>query len=170
MKQILETERLILRELDIQDAQFMFQLLNSPGWIKYIGNRNIKSIKDAEDYIAKGPLVSYAANGFGLYAIELKESKISIGVCGLLKRDYLEFVDIGFALLTDYEAKGYAYEAAHACINYSKEKLNISSFAAITLPTNNRSIQLLLRLGFLFNKNFIFESTNEELQLYTLSL
>jgi ribosomal-protein-alanine N-acetyltransferase len=82
----------------------------------------------------------------------------------------LEFVDIGFALLTDYEAKGYAYEAAYACINYSKEKLNISSFAAITLPTNNRSIQLLLRLGFLFNKNFIFESTNEELQLYTLSL
>lgn len=170
MNQILETERLILRELDIQDAQFMFQLLNSHGWIKYIGDRNIKSKEDAKEYIQKGPLVSYAANRFGLYAIELKESKLAIGVCGLLKREYLEFVDIGFALLPEYEAKGYAYEAVHACLCYSKSQLNISRFAAITLPTNNRSIQLLLRLGFTFNNNFIFESTNEELQLYSVNL
>jgi len=170
MNQILETERLILRELDIQDAQFMFQLLNSHGWIKYIGDRNIKSKEDAKEYIQKGPLVSYAANRFGLYAIELKESKLAIGVCGLLKREYLEFVDIGFALLPEYEAKGYAYEAANACLNYSKEKLNINNFSAITLPANTRSIQLLKRLGFNYKKNFIFESTNEELQLYSVNL
>jgi ribosomal-protein-alanine N-acetyltransferase len=170
MKQILETERLILRELDIQDAQFMFQLLNSHGWIKYIGDRNIKSKEDAKEYIQKGPLVSYAAHRFGLYAIELKESKLAIGVCGLLKREYLEFVDIGFALLPEYEAKGYAYEAAKAILDFSNENLHINNFSAITLPNNSRSINLLKRLGFKFSKNFIFESTNEELELYNLHL
>jgi RimJ/RimL family protein N-acetyltransferase len=170
MKQILETERLILRELDIQDAHFMFQLLNSHGWIKYIGDRNIKSKEDAKEYIQKGPLVSYAAHRFGLYAIELKESKLAIGVCGLLKREYLEFVDIGFALLPEYEAKGYAYEAAKAILDFSNENLHINNFSAITLPNNSRSINLLKRLGFKFSKNFIFESTNEELELYNLHL
>jgi ribosomal-protein-alanine N-acetyltransferase len=170
MKQILETERLILRELNIEDAQFIFQLLNSPGWIKYIGDRNVRSNEEAEQYILNGPIVSYAANGFGLYLVELKQSKQPIGLCGLLKRDYLEFVDIGFALLSQFEAMGYAFEAAAACLKYSKEKLCIDNFMAITLPNNFRSIQLLKRLGFNYEKNFIYESTNEELELYKLHL
>ncbi len=97
---IIETERLDLRYLEAEDAQFMLELLNEPDWIKYIGDRGLRTIEDARTYIIDGPMTMYKEEGFGLYLVELKESKIPIGICGLIQRDFLKDVDLGFAILS----------------------------------------------------------------------
>ena len=104
---ILTTVRLIIREANLSDSKFIFDLLNTPKWLKYIGDRGIKTLKNAEDYINDKIINSYKTNGYGLYIFELKESHIPIGLCGFIKRDYLDSEDIGFALLPEYERKGY---------------------------------------------------------------
>nr|WP_082034358.1 GNAT family N-acetyltransferase [Cohnella kolymensis] len=109
---VLETERLILRLQTIEDAAFILELLNDPSWVSYIGDRGVRTIDDARNYILKGALDMYARLGFGFYMTELKDGGIPMGICGLVKRDFLEDVDIGFAFLPDFTGKGYAVEAA----------------------------------------------------------
>ena len=163
---ILTTERLILREANLSDNKFIFDLLNAPKWIKYIGDRGIKTLKNAEDYINDKIINSYKTNGYGLYIFELKESHIPIGLCGFIKRDYLDSEDIGFALLPDYERKGYTFEAAQAILNYGESKFCFKKIYAITSKDNTASQELLNKLGFNF-KSFITEpSTKEELSFY----
>ena len=145
---IIETERLVIEEAMVADAPFFHRLLNSPGWLTHIGDRNIKSEKDAGMYVSERLIKSYAENGFGLYVMRLKESNEAIGICGFVKRDYLSSADLGFALLPDYEGKGYMLEAAENLVQYGFSTLSFTEILAITSLTNNKSKQLLLKLGF----------------------
>ena len=111
---VLETKRLILRRLCADDAEFILELLNQPSFLRYIGDKGVRNTEDAIRYIQTGPVASYDRFGFGLYLVELKESDVSIGMCGLLKRETLPDVDIGFAFLPGYWSQGYAFEAAAA--------------------------------------------------------
>jgi RimJ/RimL family protein N-acetyltransferase len=166
-KPILETERLRLREFNLNDTAFIIELLNSPGWIQFIGDRNIKTEEQAKSYLENGPLKSYADNGFGLSCVERKEDGKSIGMCGIIKRATLDTPDIGFAFLPEYNGKGYAYEISAATLNYAIEKLHIPKIAAITLPANTRSILLLEKIGLRYVKDFSFPNSEEVLQLYS---
>ena len=161
------TDRLLITELTTTDAVFILELVDSPGWLEFIGDRGIKTIPDAENYIVNGPMASYQKNGFGLYRLALKQTGISIGICGLIKRDTLDHPDIGFALLPSYTGKGYALEAASVILQYERETLGIKKIAAITLEKNHRSIQLLAKLGLLFEKKIKFEGKKEELMLFS---
>src|SRR6201986_3267525 len=120
MNYILETERLRVREFTLNDAAFIIELVNSPGWLKYIGDRNIKTDDKAKEYLQNGPLKSYAENGFGLSMVELKSDGTPVGMCGIIKRVALEHADIGFAFLPQYMGKGYAYEIASATLLFAK--------------------------------------------------
>src|SRR5262245_14852779 len=106
-----ETERLLLRRFTVDDAQFILTLLNEPSFLRYIGDKQVRSLEDARQYIMNGPVASYERYGFGLLLVELRESRTPIGMCGLLKREGLPEPDIGFALLPDFWNKGFAYEA-----------------------------------------------------------
>lgn len=147
---ILQTDRLRLRRLTPNDAPFIFQLVNEPSFIENIGDRNVRSEEDAVRYIQNGPMASYERHGFGLYKVELKETATPIGICGPLKRDTLEYPDIGFAFLPRFWGKGYAVESASAIMNYAREVLGLNEIAAITTPTNEPSIKVLEKLGFRF--------------------
>lgn len=162
---ILETKRLELQEIALGDAPFLFQLLNTPTWLQFIGDRGIKTMKDAENYAQNNMIASYQKNGFGLYLVKLKENKVSIGLCGLIKRPTLENVDIGFALMPEYEGKGYAYEAAAATMEYAQNKLSLTKIVAITVRENERSLKLLHKLGLRFEKIVKWPDSGEELML-----
>lgn len=168
MKQVVITGRLSLRELNENDASFIIALLNTPSWLQFIGDRNVSNEAQAISYIQNGPQKSYAENGFGLYLVERKEGITSLGICGLIKREELECVDIGFAFLPEFEGMGYAYEAASAIMDLAQNKLNIKIIFAITNDNNVRSIRLLHKLGFRFLR--LHESpTKEMLMLFTNS-
>ena len=163
---IAETDRLQIKPLTITDAPFILVLTNSPGWLEFIGDRGIRNSTDAENYITKGPAASYVKYGHGLYMVVLKETGSSIGICGLLQRDTLADKDIGFSFLPEYTGKGYALEAAAAIVQDARERLGIQRIAAITLPANTRSIQLLTKLGLAFEKMVQFPGDKEELMLF----
>ncbi|MES2555897.1 MAG: GNAT family N-acetyltransferase [Bacteroidota bacterium] len=164
------TERLILRKVTVDDADFLLELFNTPSWLKYIGDRNIHTIEEAAEYIANGPLPFYAKHGFGSYCLELRDSGTRIGMCGLYKRDNLNYYDLGFALLPEFEGKGYAREACEFVLEESRKVLKFKSLLAITNKNNDRSIQLLERLGFEWKGNFSFENGGEILNCFQLSL
>lgn len=167
MKYFLETERLTFRELTLADTAFIIELVNNPGWIKYIGDRNIKTEGQAITYLENGPIKSYYENGFGLSMVETKEDNRKIGLCGILKRDTLAHPDIGYALLPDFAGKGYAFEMAHAMLQYATGQLKLSTIFAITVPENERSIKILEKIGLSFVKRFHFTDSNQELLLYS---
>lgn len=167
MTYILETDRLQLRQLTTNDAPFIIGLVNSPGWLKNIGDRHIKTVDEAEAYLLNGPLASYETNGFGLYLIELKDDQTPIGMCGLLRRDTLEIPDIGFALLPEFTGKGYAFESAEAVMAFAGNTLKLPVIAAIVLPTNEPSIKLLEKIGLTFRQPIVYPGTNEELMLFS---
>ncbi len=169
MNYIVETERLKLREFTLEDTAFIVELVNSPGWITYIGDRNIKTVEQAKAYLENGPIKSYKENGFGLWLVETKDNKKPIGMCGLLRRDYLDHPDIGFAFLPEYIGKGFALEAAAVTLSLAKDQLKISSICAITMPTNNASIKLLEKIGMKFMKSIYPTASDEELLLYQVS-
>jgi RimJ/RimL family protein N-acetyltransferase len=168
MSEILQTKRLRLRELTHQDAQFIIELTNSPAWLKFIGDRNTKTEALAKAYIERVGTQNYKTNGSGLYLVELKDTKIPIGLCGIMHRQTLENPDIAFAFLPQYEGKGYAYEIASELINYTHKVLKINALMAIVLPENERSIRLIEKLGMKFIKKFRFENDDEELLLYKI--
>ena len=144
---ILETERLELYELTLQDDAFIFALLNSPGWLENIGEREVQTLADARKYILEGVISMYNKHGIGLWKMERKSDKAPIGLCGLLKREELEHADIGFAILPQFYRQGYSYEAAKAVIDYSLQQLKLPVIAGITDPANEASKKLLLKIG-----------------------
>lgn len=144
---IIETERLSLEEVEQKDAPFIFELLNAPSWIQNIGDRGIKTLKDAENYIEKSFSKSYQENGFGLYKMVLKTTDKPIGICGLVNRPTLPNVDIGFALLPKFERQGYAYEAAQATMDFAKSTLGLTTILGITIAENLGSRRLLEKIG-----------------------
>ena len=163
---ILVTERLALRELALGDADFIFKLLNDPAFIRFIGDRNIRSTDDAKHYLRQGPLASYQRHGFGLYLVEEKSNGAPVGMCGLIKRDTLPDVDIGYAFLPEFRSRGYALEAAAAVMNYGKEGLKLKRIVAIVTPDNERSIHLLSKLGLQFERMITWPEDGSELKLY----
>lgn len=170
MEKILQTERLLLRQFNINDVDFIIQLLNSPGWIKNIGDRNIKTAVQAKNYLLNGPVQSYQLHGFGLSLVLLKDTNTPIGMCGLIKRDNLPHVDMGFAFLPAYTGKGYCYEMASATLAYAKNNFKLPRIIAITLPTNISSINVLKKVGMKFEKKIILPGDTEELELYGINL
>src|SRR5215207_11132312 len=148
----------------------MFELLNDPSFIRNIGDRNIRTLDDACAYIVNGPVKSYDKNGFGLYLVVLKETNESIGMCGLIRRDTLEDVDIGYALLPDFWAKGYAVEAARATKTYAKEVIGLKRIVAIVDPANAGSIRVLEKLGLRFETMVRLSADDIELKLFGVEL
>ena len=163
---ILQTERLRLRPFNLDDWEFIILLLNSEGWLKYIGDRNVKTKEQAHNYLKNGSLKSYEQNGFGLSMVETKDGK-PIGMCGLIKRDYLDHPDIGFAFLPEYSSMGYGYEIACAVLVHARNDLSMTTISAITVPNNVKSIGLLEKIGLRFVKSFRTEPGAEELMLYS---
>ena len=167
---IIETGRLLLRHLAASDAEFMFELVNEPAWIENIGNRNVKTIEDAERYILDRMVCSYELNGFGLYLVELKETGEPAGICGLVKRDYLQDVDIGFAFLERFRSKGYASESARAVADYASASLGLKRLAAITVPNNIGSIKVLEKIGLRLEKTIKAPDDETELMYFAAEI
>jgi len=166
---ILETGRLTIRPLSADsesDAAFINRLLNEPSFLQNIGDRGVHSIEDARAYLLKGPMTSYAANGFGLCRIELKENGETAGMCGLVKRATLEDVDLGYALLPEYCGHGYAVEAGAAVLADASSRLALQRVVAITDPRNQGSIRVLERLGFHFERMLRLTADDIELKLF----
>ena len=161
----LDTEHLTIRELCLDDAEFILLLLNEPSFIRFIGDKGVRTLDDAQQYIRTGPLASYEKNGFGLYLVQLKSDETPIGMCGLLKRETLADVDIGFAFLPAFWNKGYAFESASAIMVYAKNVLKLPRIVAITDKDNDPSAKLLEKIGLRFDR-IITLSPNEELKLF----
>jgi RimJ/RimL family protein N-acetyltransferase len=165
---VLETERLFLRRFTADDAQFVLTLLNEPSFLRYIGDKKVRNLEDARQYILNGPIASYERHGFGLYLVGVRESQTPIGMCGLIKRDELPDPDIGFAFLPDFWNKGFAFEAATAVLQDARERLSLERILAITSLDNEASINLLERLGFKFEKVIQLSAGGEQVRLFTL--
>jgi [ribosomal protein S5]-alanine N-acetyltransferase len=166
----IETERLLLRPLSEGDAEFIFELVNDPSFIQNIGDRNVRTLDDAKRYITSGPVASYVKNGFGLYRVELKETGEPIGMCGLIRRNTLNDVDLGYAYLPRYWSKGYAIEAALAMKQYARETVGLKRLVAVVDPQNSGSIRLLEKLGMKFERMVKLARDDIDLKLFSVDL
>ena len=164
---VIETNRLVLRRLSPDDAEFINELLNQPSFLRYIGDKEVRNSVDAVRYIQTGPLASYERFGFGLYLVELKETGVPIGICGLLKRESLPDVDIGFAFLPNFWSQGYAFESASAVMTYGRDVLGLRRIVAITSPDNDASIRLLEKIGLRFERLIKLSDDQSEVRLFT---
>lgn len=167
---IYETERLFLSPTSVEDAAFVLELLNSPKWIQNIGDRNVLTLEAAEAYIRTKMLPQLEAVGFSNYTLIRKSDSAKIGTSGLYNRDGIEGVDIGFAMLPEFEGKGYAFEAANKLMLLAKDEFQLSKISGITLESNKASRKLLEKLGLTFSKMIQIPNDPEELMLYELNL
>ncbi len=163
---ILETERLILRKFTLADAPFILELVNTPTWLQFIGDKGVRNLQDAQNYLKNGSLKSYQENDFGFYLVCEKSTQKPIGMCGFIKRQELEDVDLGFAFLPDYIGKGFGYEIAQATIEYGKDVLKLRRIIAVVDQRNIPSNALLQKLGFVFEKTIPFGEKKDLLNLY----
>ena len=163
---IATTARLSLREIDGGDAPFILTLVNDAAWLRFIGDKNVRTESDARRYIEAGPAAMYAQRGFGLWLAERNEDGAPIGMCGLIKRDALPDVDLGFAFLPAYRGNGYAFEAARAAIDFAWARLGLARLVAITAPDNDDSVRLLERLGFRFERMLRLADDAPAVRLY----
>jgi RimJ/RimL family protein N-acetyltransferase len=163
---VIETERLTLRQLVTTDAEFILGLLNQPSFLRYIGDKGVRTIDDARNYIVSGPRNSYERNGFGLWLVELRNTKIPTGICGLLKRDTLTDADVGFAFLPEFWSMGYAYESASAVMGYARNVIGLKRVLAITNPDNAGSIKVLEKIGLRFEKMIRLSESEPEINLF----
>ncbi len=170
MKNIIETQRLNLRLLNKTDVKMIFKLLNEPTFIENIGDKGIKNLHDALNYIEQGPLAMYQELGFCLYCCQLKGVEKTIGISGLIKRDGIDYPEVGFAFLQEYCHQGFGYESANVVLTYAKEKLNIKLLNAICNPSNIGSINLLHKLGFTYQGNIKLDNKEEEVKLFEIQL
>ena len=162
----LHSVRLNLRELTLEDAPFILELVNTPNWLAGIGDRGVQNLFAAKTYIQNGPMRSYSEHGYGLWRVELREDRTPIGICGLVRRAGLTGPDIGFAFLPSHEGQGYAFEAAMATLQYADQVLQLPPVLAVVAPTNLRSIKLLERIGMTFKESIVLPGDTEELMLF----
>jgi len=165
-----ETERLIIRPVTIEDAPFIYQLVNSPKWLQNIGDRKVYSVTDAERYIASKITAQFERLGFGNYMVIKKEDGKLLGNCGLYDRPGLEGVDLGFAFLEEHEGQGYGFEAASRLKQAAKADFGLIQLQAITIKSNISSQRLLTKLGFTFTKMTMVEEGSDLLMLYVCAL
>jgi [ribosomal protein S5]-alanine N-acetyltransferase len=163
-----ETERLIIRPTSENDSEFIFELLNTPKWIKYIGNRNIKTLENAKDYIRKKMVPQPERLGYSNYTLIRKTDNQKIGTCGLYDREGLEGIDIGFAFLTEYEKNGFAFEASNKLKDAAFNEFGIKVISAVTTKENSPSQKLLEKLGFKFTGTTQLPNDDEELFVYKI--
>jgi RimJ/RimL family protein N-acetyltransferase len=154
----------------MDDAEFIMGLLNDPDFLKFVGDKNVRDLTAAQNYIRQGPVASYDTYGFGLYLIELIDSSEAIGICGLLKRSFLEHADLGFALMPEYCGHGYAFEAAQATLDLARDTLKLPNLVAFTADNNIRSIKLLRKLDMSFDKMIALPGSDKEVKLFSLRL
>lgn len=164
----IQTPRLSLRQLraDEDDAAFILQLLNEPSFLRFIGDRGVRTLEDARRYITDGPLTSYARNGFGLYRVALRDTDVPIGMCGLLQRPTLADPDIGFAFFPAYWSQGYGFEAASAVLEAAREQYGVGRVVAIVSPENAASIRLLEKLGLRFERLMRLTPASDEVKFF----
>ena len=151
-RDLIYTERLVMKPLDLSDAPFMLKLVNTPNWLQYIGDRNVYNLEDAKRYLKEGSLKSVEKDGYGYYLLTDVHSNMPVGICGLGKRDGLDETDLGFALLPEAEGRGFAFESSVALIEAAWNKFNLKTLVAITTADNIGCIKLLEKLGFRFQK------------------
>jgi RimJ/RimL family protein N-acetyltransferase len=167
---LIETERLNLRPISADDAEFMLELMNEPPWIRNIGDRNLKTSDDARRYISDKITPAYEQFGFGFYLVELKESGVPMGISGLVKRESLEDVDIGFAFLERFWSKGYAAESAAAVMEFARNELKLKRIVAITVPDNQGSIKVLEKIGLRFERMIKLAADAQEIKLFSAEI
>jgi RimJ/RimL family protein N-acetyltransferase len=158
--------RLLLRELTANDAAFILELLNDPSFLRFIGDKGARTLADARRYIADGPRASYAHHGFGLYLVQRQPGGERIGICGLVKREALHDVDIGFAFLPAYWSQGYALEASQAVMHLARERFGIPRVVAITSLDNHGSMRLLHKIGLQFERTLCLPGQTEPVNLF----
>jgi RimJ/RimL family protein N-acetyltransferase len=165
---VIRTGRLVLRELDLNDAEFILELLNEAAFLRFIGDKGVRTLADARGYILNGPMDSYGRHGFGLYATCLLDGT-PIGICGLVKREGLADADVGFAFLSRHWSKGYAIEAASAVLTHARRVLHMQRIVAITSPENLGSIAVLEKIGLKFERMIRLAKDNDELKLFGIT-
>ena len=166
---IFETERLALRELNLDDAAFISQLVNEPAWLRFIGDRGVDTLEAAQGYIQRSFVDMYAQCGFGFWLVARKADAVPIGICGLIKRASLADVDLGFAFLSRYRRNGYAFEAASATAAHARNVLRLARIVAVVTPDNEDSRRLLEKLGFRFKRMTTLTPGASEVMLYALT-
>ncbi|MDA1027707.1 MAG: GNAT family N-acetyltransferase [Bacteroidetes bacterium] len=162
---LIETERLLIRDLRSTDDAFILELVNEPAFHQHIGDKGIRHLEDARAYIQKAGAENYERLGFGMYLVMLKDSSMAIGICGILKRDFLDHPDLGFAYTAANWNKGYGTEAANAIIHWATTSLGIQTLSAITAVTNPASVRLLEKSGFKSHGEQYFPGRKEKLHL-----
>jgi RimJ/RimL family protein N-acetyltransferase len=167
---VISTDRLVLRRLTVDDSPFILRLLNEQSFLEHIGDRGVRSLADAKEYILTGPMASYELHGFGLFLVEVKPGHAPIGICGLLKRETLDDVDLGFAFVPESWAKGYAFESASAMLQYAHDTHHLKRLVAITSQDNVASINLLVKLGFYFDRMVLMPGDKAEVKLFARRL
>ena len=160
----IDTGRLLLRDFTADDAAFVLRLVNQPAFLRYIGDRGVRTLDDARRYIADGPVASYALHGHGLMRVVRKSDGVEVGMCGVLKRDTLPDPDIGFSFFPEYWSQGYALESARAVMRHARETLGLGRILAITTVDNEPSMRLLGKLG--FRPEGIVNLGGEDLRLF----
>lgn len=169
MGTIATTPRLVLREFSHEDAPFILELVNDEGWLRFIGDRGVRSVDDAEGYLDTGPITSYAAHGFGLYLVARRDDAARVGMCGLVRRDTLDHPDLGYAFLPAFRGLGYATEAAGAMLGHAWSTLALPRVLAITNPENADSIRVLERLGFSLEGQISVRDGDPDVNLYAVT-
>ncbi len=170
MTAIVETGQLNIRPFVIDDAAMMLSLLNDPGWLRFIGDRSVRTMEQARTYLENGALENYRRLGYGFYCVELKSDQTPIGMCGLTQRDYLDAPDLGFALFADYAGHGYAKEAAAAVLHYAKQTLRLKRVLATTRLDNAASIKVLGAIGMQLEQVILHPDGDRELNLFAIDL
>jgi len=164
---VLETDRLRLRRLTVDDAEFILRLMNEPSFLRFIGDKGVRILDEARKYILNGQVASYEKFGFGLFLTELKDTGVPIGTCGLVKRETLDDVDVGFAFLPEFWKQGYAFESASAVMTWARNTLGLKRIVAITDPDNDASMKLLEKLGLRFERMIKLSEDAPEVKLFT---
>lgn len=169
-KPFIETKRLTLREVHTGDARFILRLVNEPSFIQHIGDKDVRNLADACQYIESGPMASYAKHGFGLFLVTRKSDGVAVGTCGLLRRDSFDDPDLGYAFLPEHWSQGYAFESTQLILERAARVLDLSRIVAVTAPDNTPSIALLAKLNFVFEKTIDFSGDSTDSNFYALSL
>ena len=160
--------RVALRKFTVDDRAFIWELVNDDDWLRYIGDRGVNTVEDAVPYLTNGPFASYEKHGFGLWCLTLRATETAIGMCGLLKREWLDDVDIGFALLPEFRGQGYAFEAAQLTLAHALDTLKLNRVAAIVSPENAPSRALLERLGMTARGDVRAPGAERDVMLYAI--
>ncbi|MEN8143774.1 MAG: GNAT family N-acetyltransferase [Gemmatimonadota bacterium] len=167
---VLETERLILSRLSLEDAEFILRLLNEPSFLENIGDKGVRTSEDAREYLLSEPIASYERFGFGLFLTAERETGTPVGMCGLLKRDSLDDPDIGFAFIPECWGKGFATESAGAVLAYGQSTLDLARIVAIVSPSNHPSIRVLEKIGLRYEKRVRLAEDGAAISLYGIDL